>query len=191
MVYGGRLTNTGQMQARGSIERVFSNKANLILTGALSTSETLNTGSIALSGFTLTSFSALTNSDSGQISGRGTLAATLLNTGGTVRANGGGTLTVQSVGGQQDNSRLIVDAGSTLSVGNTFANLAFVTLNGGVLQASFTNKGLVQGWGQINGNVTNQSGGTVSASGGVLQLSNGVTNPVGARWPCNPARRCA
>ena len=103
-----------------------------------------------------------------------------------MRVNGGGTLTVQSVGGQQDNSRLIVDAGSTLSVGNTFANLAFVTLNGGVLQASFSNKGLVQGWGQVNGNVTNQSGGTVNASDGVLQFSNGVTNPAGATLAMQP-----
>ena len=187
VVYGGdRLTNTGQMQARGTIEGVLANKMNVALTGALSTSETLNTGSIALGGFTLTSFSGLTNSDGGQISGKGTLAATLYNTGGTVRANGGGTLAVQSVGGQQDNSRLIVDAGSMLSVGNTFANLAFVTLNGGVLQASFTNNGLVQGWGQVNGNVTNQSGGTVNASGGVLQLSNGVTNPVEATLAVQP-----
>jgi hypothetical protein len=177
-IIGTGFVNLGSMDARGTIATGFTNLGDLSLSGALTLSTTANSGNVWLNGNALAGSATLTNA--GLVAGKGTVAMPLDNSGGTIRANGGGTLLLQHLLSNTGGGQLIVDAGSTLFLGGSLANAAIVTLNGGSLWGSIVNTGLVEGNGQINGAVTNKSGGTLRASGGaMLYLPGGASNAAG------------
>jgi hypothetical protein len=127
----------------------------------------LNSGMVNLQGGNLVG-STVTNS--GTISGFGTITPLVRNnSGGTVTANGG-TLTL-SVAPSQLGSFVISNA-ATLNVLQAWQNSGTLNLFGGTaIGSGIANASTITGFGTITPQVQNNGGATVTASGGTLTLA--------------------
>ncbi|MGA2605815.1 MAG: autotransporter-associated beta strand repeat-containing protein [Verrucomicrobiia bacterium] len=121
---------------------------------------------------------ALTNA--GSITGFGTFSPSVLNnSGATITASGGGTLTLTAIPFQNG----IVNILGTLNVTSAWSNgsAGTVSINGGVLTGgTFTVDGTVGGNGTIAANMIVGSGKTVTVSGGSMNLTALTTMNGGA-----------
>lgn len=119
-----------------------------------------NTGGLNLSGGQFTgSTGTLVNAAGGTVSGTGTIASHLNNSGGLLAVTGG-TLTVTQ---------------SFSNVGEIQLSAINATLSGGAI----TNTGTINGFGNLGSAVINSAGGLVEALGGVLFVGGALQNQAG------------
>jgi fibronectin-binding autotransporter adhesin len=204
--FGGRLTNTGiatlnvdfapgnGMENDGVVSVAAG--VNLALSGA----GLLNTGSLSMTGGTLTLSSTGTNTNSGSIglssSARlNVTGTTFTNTGmlsldGALVSGAGGTL-VNAAGGNVSGTGTIncafSNTGGLLAVGSGAFQVTQAFTNGGVIQltslssnlsgGAITNTNMIQGLGNIESAITNN--GTIQPLGGSLFVGGGLTNSAG------------
>jgi hypothetical protein len=132
-----------------------------------------NSGTVSLGGGSI--FGPGNVANTGTISGFGTIAPTLNNSG-TVDVLGG-TLALNFAPVQ--NGRVNIASDGTLSVGASWANAGVISLNSGRLMTTgnLTNLagGLIQGNGTIGGNLINQGTLSPGFSVGALTLDNDLT----------------
>ena len=178
----GTVTNQvgGVVQGNGSITAPISNAGLLgVLSGQqlIITTPFTNTGQTQLSGPTAQlSGGAMTNGVSGVLSGQGTVANQVLNSG-VIRADGG-TLRLTAAGNSNLSSGQIQTTTGTIvlySQGLT-SNAGLIALTGGRFDNStvaLTNTGRLEGRG------TFATGGLTNATGGVIHFADGPTDVFG------------
>jgi hypothetical protein len=198
---GGTMTNTasGLVAGFGTISNAVVNAGSLVATNgtltmisALAQSGTItvanaatfdsvpawqNGGFLSLLGGSVIG-GQLTNA--GSVTGFGTFSPSVINnSGATITASGGGTLTLTAIPFQNG----IVNILGTLNVASAWSNgsAGTVTINGGVLTGgAFTVDGTVGGNGTIAANMIVGSGKTVTVGGGTLNLTALTTMNGGA-----------
>ena len=195
----------GLMNARGTISAAFTNNGTLDLSGLLTlgaassnageisiaTAESLranaalsNTGSIVLSGGSVTGPGTVTNAAGGVIEGRGAVSAPMAANAGLIHATG--LLTLANLTSNAASGELRVDAGQQLNVTSGFTNAGFISLRGTDAQlagGALANAGTLSGIGRVTNVVTNT--GTISASAGGLTLAGSVSNSASGRIVVN------
>jgi hypothetical protein len=198
---GGTMTNTASalLTGFGTISDAVVNSGSLVATnGVLNLISTLtqsgtitianaaalnvvpawqNSGTVNLQGGSVLGGN-LTNA--GNVTGFGTFSPSLINnSGATITASGGGTLTLTAIPIQNGTVNIL----GTLNVASAWSNgsAATVTINGGVLTGgTFTVDGTVGGNGTIAANMIVGSGKAVTVSGGTMNLTQLTTLNGGA-----------
>ncbi|HVM62067.1 MAG TPA: autotransporter-associated beta strand repeat-containing protein [Verrucomicrobiae bacterium] len=188
---GGTLTNTstGLFAGFGTVSNTVVNTGSMVATnGTLALINALTqTGTVTVdNAATLSSIPAWQNggllsmlggsvvggtlTNAGSITGFGTFSPSLLNnSGATITASSGGTLTLTAIPFQNG----IVNILGTLNVASAWSNgsAGTVTINGGVLTGgTFTVDGTVGGNGTIAANMIVNGGKSVTVNGGTLSL---------------------
>jgi len=136
-----------------------------------------NTGTVALAGGTIGSTATLTNNPGGTIRGRGAVTASLANTGGTVRAEGG-TLNVTNAFTSSGIIRVEDGAGLT---GGTITSTGRIQGDGSIANA-IINSGRIEAQGTLalGGAVTQNVAGTIAAgSGSTVFFTSGLATNAG------------
>jgi hypothetical protein len=181
---GGAMTNRagGVISGNGSISGTLVNEGTV----AIDDKQTLtvsqpsdNSGLITLGGAkAILSGGSLTNS--GTISGQGTLSNSVTNTG-TLRAETGvlalgGTSVTNGAGGTIE----VLDGATALVSRGLASNAGSIVLRGGTFDnnnRTMTNNGLISGYGTIRtGGLTNAAGKNIGAGSGNLDVIGPVTN---------------
>jgi autotransporter-associated beta strand protein len=196
---GGTMTNASLLVGFGTISNAVVNDGSLVATnGALSLVNALTqSGTITVAN--AATFNSVPNwqnggflsmlggsvvggqlTNAGSVTGFGTFSPSVINnSGATITASGGGTLTLTAIPLQNG----IVNILGTLNVASAWSNgsAGTVTINGGVLTGgTFTVDGTVGGNGTIAANMIVGSGKTVTVSGGTLNLTALTTMNGGA-----------
>jgi hypothetical protein len=196
---GGTMTNASLLVGFGTISNAVVNDGSLVATnGALSLVNALTqSGTITVAN--AATFNSVLNwqnggflsmlggsvvggqlTNAGSVTGFGTFSPSVINnSGATITASGGGTLTLTAIPLQNG----IVNILGTLNVASAWSNgsAGTVTINGGVLTGgTFTVDGTVGGNGTIAANMIVGSGKTVTVSGGTLNLTALTTMNGGA-----------
>ena len=207
--FGGRLTNLGTVvlnadfTAGNGVENdgtaSVAKGVNVTLNGA----GLLNTGSLSMTGGTLTLSWSGTNINGGSVAlaspARMNLSGATLTNGGMLNLTGGlvngtgGTL-VNAVGGTISGTGTINCAFNNshglLEVGSGAMNVTQSFINSGVIQltdfnstltgGAITSSGTINGFGNVSNSVVNATNGTVEALGGILNFNGVVQNQAGA-----------
>ncbi len=196
---GGTMTNASLLVGFGTISNAVVNDGSLVATnGALSLVNALTqSGTITVAN--AATFNSVLNwqnggflsmlggsvvggqlTNAGSVTGFGTFSPSVINnSGATITASGGGTLTLTAIPLQNG----IVNILGTLNVASAWSNgsAGTVTINGGMLTGgTFTVDGTVGGNGTIAANMIVGSGKTVTVSGGTLNLTALTTMNGGA-----------
>ncbi|HXI84385.1 MAG TPA: autotransporter-associated beta strand repeat-containing protein [Verrucomicrobiae bacterium] len=174
LIIGGVFTNAGTFSALngsvGTISSAMFNSGSMLLDASTLNAALSwrNTGTLNLVNGTLLG-GALTNA--GRVSGSGTIGSSVINnSGATITASGGGTLTLTAIPLQNG----LVNILGTLNVASAWSNgnAGTVTINGGVLTGgTFTVDGAVTGNGTISANMVIGNAKTVTVNGGQMNLT--------------------